>query len=302
MRLGHDFGYFPEPTKSILVTLPKNVKRAKEVFGGLGFQVRTGNCYLSSFIGELDACSKWIQEKVNDWAWATKELAAVAMAFPQLAYAGMQKSLQHEWQFVQCVVPDIGKKFEAVKVSLHKHFLLALFKESLEEDESYLSLAGLPVKKAGLALPNPVATANSNYKASSIDCRHLTQAICGKHELSSANHSATMQEVKSKLKECSNANHYKELELITKKMSCDERRAILCSKLTGPPLPHVLPHVLCCCFPSKPHLSFLTETRYHCFDHRLLGLAHQALMLPLVSPCCFLPLGPTFCHWLVQKF
>ena len=192
MRWGHDFGYFPEPTKSILVTSPKNVERAKEVFGGLGFQVKTGNCYLGSFIGELDACDEWIQEKINDWAWAMKELAAMAMAFPQLAYAGMQKSLQHEWQFIQCIVPDIGEKFEAVKVLLHKHFLPVLFKESLEEDDPRLSLASLPVKKAGLALPNLVATANSNYKASLIVCGHLTQAICGKHEFSSADHSATM--------------------------------------------------------------------------------------------------------------
>jgi hypothetical protein len=143
------------------------------------------------------------------------------------------KASKHEWQFIQCIVPNIGEKFEAVKVSLHKHFLSALFKESLEEDDPHLSLAGLPVKKAGLALPNLVATANSNYKASSIVCGHLTQAICGKHEFSSANHSTTMQEVKSKLKECSNADHNKELELITKKISCDEHRAILCSKLTG---------------------------------------------------------------------
>jgi hypothetical protein len=61
----------------------------------------------------------------------------------------------------------------------------------------------------------------------------LTQAICGKHEFSSADHSATMREVKSKLKEHSNSDHDKELELFTKKMSVDEHRAILCSKLTG---------------------------------------------------------------------
>ena len=66
-----------------------------------------------------------------------------------------------------------------------------------------------------------------------IVCGHLTQAICGRHEFSSADHSATMREVKSELKEHSNADHDKELESITKKMSCDERRAILHGKLTG---------------------------------------------------------------------
>ena len=187
-----NFGYFPEPTKSILVTSPKNVERAKAVFGSLSFQITTGNCYLGGFIGETDLRDEWIQQKTNDWAHATKELASVAMNFPQLAYAGMQRSLQHEWQFIQCVVPQISEKFEVVKEVLHQQFLPALFKESLENDDPHLKLASLPVKKAGLALPNPVASADLNYKASTIVCGHLSQAICGRHEFSSANHSATM--------------------------------------------------------------------------------------------------------------
>jgi hypothetical protein len=77
----------------------------------------------------------------------TKELASVAMAFPQSAYANMQRLLQHEWQFIQCVVPQISEKFEVVKEVLHQQFLPMLFKESLENDDPYLKLTSLPVKK-----------------------------------------------------------------------------------------------------------------------------------------------------------
>ena len=39
---GTDQGYFPEPTKSILVVAKRNVPRTKEYFRGMGVQVVTG--------------------------------------------------------------------------------------------------------------------------------------------------------------------------------------------------------------------------------------------------------------------
>ena len=45
-------GYFPKPTKSILVMAPQNVSWAEEFFRGMGITVVTGNIYLGGFIGE----------------------------------------------------------------------------------------------------------------------------------------------------------------------------------------------------------------------------------------------------------
>ena len=39
-------GYFPEPTKSILVVEERNVPRATEYFRGMGIQVVTGRRYI----------------------------------------------------------------------------------------------------------------------------------------------------------------------------------------------------------------------------------------------------------------
>ena len=45
-------GYYPAPTKSILVVDLGNVARAEEHFRGLGIRVVTGHRYLSRFIGD----------------------------------------------------------------------------------------------------------------------------------------------------------------------------------------------------------------------------------------------------------
>ena len=49
-------GYFPEPTKSILVVAERNVPRSKDYFRGMGIQVVTGSQYLGGFIGERETC------------------------------------------------------------------------------------------------------------------------------------------------------------------------------------------------------------------------------------------------------
>ena len=45
-------GYFPDPTKSILVVAPRNVPRAEEFFRGMGVNIVTGSCYLGGFVGD----------------------------------------------------------------------------------------------------------------------------------------------------------------------------------------------------------------------------------------------------------
>ena len=48
-------GYYPEPTKSILVVAPGNVARAEEHFRGLDIIVVTGHRYLGGYIRYKEA-------------------------------------------------------------------------------------------------------------------------------------------------------------------------------------------------------------------------------------------------------
>jgi hypothetical protein len=61
------------------------------------------------------------------WKEAVTDPTSVTQAFPQVAYSGLQKSLQQEWQFVQRVTKVIGPEFASIKETLAKTFLATLF-------------------------------------------------------------------------------------------------------------------------------------------------------------------------------
>ena len=80
-------GYFPEPTKSILVVALRNVARAEEFFRGMGITVVTGSHKLGGFIIDREAEDTWLAEKVKGWVELMKKLLGVACKHPQSAYA-----------------------------------------------------------------------------------------------------------------------------------------------------------------------------------------------------------------------
>ena len=139
----------------------QNVPRAKEYFHGMGVQVVTGSRYLGGFIGEQETEEQWIKAKVEGWAESVKTLAGVARKHPQSAYAGLQKSLQQEWAFVQRVTPVISNAFGPVEEEISKAFLPALF-EGAGYGAPGRDITRLPVKQAGMALPDPTWTAHEN--------------------------------------------------------------------------------------------------------------------------------------------
>ena len=87
-------GYYPEPTKSILVVAPRNEARAEEHFWGLGILVVTGDKYLGSYIADRDAEKSWLKAKIKGWTESVTILSGVAQKHLQSAYAGLQNSLQ----------------------------------------------------------------------------------------------------------------------------------------------------------------------------------------------------------------
>ena len=138
-------GYFTEPTKSILVVAERNVPRSKEYFRGMGLQVVTGSRYLGGFIGERETEDQWVKDKLEGWAEFVGTLDGVAHKHPQSAYAGLQKSLQQEWLFVQRVTPGIGDSFGPVEEDIAKAFLPVLF-EGVGYGALGRAITCLPVK------------------------------------------------------------------------------------------------------------------------------------------------------------
>ena len=154
---------------------------------GLGIRVVTGHRYLGGFIGNAAAEREWLKEKVQGWTELVSVLAGVAHKHPQSAYAGLQKSLQQEWDFVKRVTQGVGEAFGPVEEALWGIFVPALFRglsEVLPEREN----TRLPVKQAGLALQDPVQTSPKNWTASCVITGHLVAALRGQVVSRTADH------------------------------------------------------------------------------------------------------------------
>ena len=108
-------------------------------------QVVTGSQYLGGFVGERSAEVGWIKAKVEGWAESVRTLAGVARKHPQSAYAGLQKSLQQEWSFVQRVTPGIGDAFGPVEAEIAMALPPALF-EGVGDVSPGRAITYLPVK------------------------------------------------------------------------------------------------------------------------------------------------------------
>ena len=104
----------------------------------------TGSRYLGGFVGERETEGQWMQEKVEGWAESVRTLAGVARKHPQSAYAGLQKSLQQEWAFMQRVTPGISNAFRPVEEEIAKAFLPALF-EGVGDGATGREITCLPV-------------------------------------------------------------------------------------------------------------------------------------------------------------
>jgi hypothetical protein len=64
-EIGPNYGYFPEPSKSILVVSQHNLEATQNAFPDFGFKVTTGSRCLGGFVGENSALRNWIREKPN---------------------------------------------------------------------------------------------------------------------------------------------------------------------------------------------------------------------------------------------
>ena len=133
---------------------PGNVSGIEDHFWGIGIWVVKGHRYLGCDIRDREAERICLKEKIQGWMESVAILSGVSRKHPQYAYAGLQKSLQQEWDFVQRVTSGVGDSFGPVEEAIKETFVPALF-EGLQEGVPDRGVTVLPVKQAGLALPDP---------------------------------------------------------------------------------------------------------------------------------------------------
>jgi hypothetical protein len=95
------------------------------------------------------------------------------------------------------------------------------------------NLLALPVKFAGLALPDPSASSEGNYEASTLVCSHIIAAFRGTESFSSADHQSLRKAVTAEIKTRRSDKQDSTLSTILADLDCDTHRTILRGKETG---------------------------------------------------------------------
>ena len=121
-----------------------------------------------------------------------------------------------------------------VEQALTSSFLPALFGDTFEDDDPIRALASLPVKYAGLGLPNPMETGASNYDSSILICDHLLSAFRRVDTtFNTVSHRTTVSAARSELRTRNSERHDSTLQSIVRNLPLSKQRTILRGGSTG---------------------------------------------------------------------
>ena len=108
-----------------------------------------------------------------------------------------------------------------------------LFGDDISKPDHFRKLLSLPVKHAGLALPNPTISGPANYDASILVCSHLLAAFRGTATFSTADHLSVRTEVFAELSKQKDVVYTERLASSLVPMPPNARRTIRRGKETG---------------------------------------------------------------------
>ena len=117
----------------------------------------------------------------GEGTWVEKfgeNLSGVTFKHPQSSYAGLQKSLQQEWVFVQRVTLDIRDAFGPVEQALRDAFIPALL-QGLGEGTPGRGSHPPARETGGPGPPVPKKMATDNCTASCVITGYLVTALRG---------------------------------------------------------------------------------------------------------------------------
>ena len=196
MTTGLARGYFPEPVKSIHVVKPAMIERSKAHFNHIVLEVTTGTRYLGGFVGTTADESSHIRKKVSKWSTGITRLSVVAHSSSQAAFYFFQQLYQHEWKYLQHVVSNVAKHFALIETAIRTIFLPALLGGTATTTitPDLHALLSLPIKLAGIGVPNPTKSAGENHTTSSVCTSVLTDSLLNGTFLVITDHQAAMRE------------------------------------------------------------------------------------------------------------
>ena len=233
LELGPRRGYFPEPDKSILISPIATPPSALESLAEFNFRHSEGHRYVGGFVGSGAAEAAWVDPQVRQWIAGVHSLAAAARRYPQTAYAGLSRSLQAEWQYLQRVTPNISPAFAPLETAIATVFLPALLDASVDEIAKLRPLLALPTRMGGLGIPDPTTTGEFCYGASTESTKLLQESLVAGTPLCATEHRRVASTGRREAKEHQRLANEDKLAAILERSKPMEKRRLLRSAKTG---------------------------------------------------------------------
>ena len=174
---GPKFGYFPKPSKTILIVKSTQLsQQAEALFIDTGIKItQTGERHLGAVIGSEDFRNEYVSGKIAKWVQDIEQLSEIAEEEPQLAYTAFTKAMCMRWCFLQRTIPNSRDFFIPVEEPIRDKLIPALLGRRVNEIER--KIFALPVKYGGLGILNPVETAEREFQNSCTITQNLTEIM-----------------------------------------------------------------------------------------------------------------------------
>ncbi|GAX18236.1 hypothetical protein FisN_31Hu011 [Fistulifera solaris] len=211
MRYGPARGYFPEPSKSVVVCRQSDEEKCSKILSKYEFKYVCGHRYLGGFIGSAAARDEYVKEKIENWTRTVNLLAEVAKKYPQSAYSGFRHSLQMEWQYIQRVIPRIAPLFEPLESAIQNNFLPALLGQKEPVTGELRKILALGTKAAGIGIWNPMETCCHNFSTSEKVTKLISGSLLENLNLNVRQH---QERAKTERAAASASRHASELQIL----------------------------------------------------------------------------------------
>ena len=146
------------------------------------------------------------------------------------AFAALTKSLQNEWTYLQRVVPDVSAAFQPIENALAEDFIPALFGDKACPSRD---LTQLPVRHAGLGIPNPVTSSDTHFTVSLAMTKQVTDSIRNSSPLDAIDYGTVSARILRQTKKCLDDQMAEQLDTILASASHSDARRMKRSQLTG---------------------------------------------------------------------
>ena len=95
---------------------------ARSAFEHLGVKVVKGYRFLGGFIGDHDSTKAIIIQKIVELMNSVVKLSKVAESQPQAAFSALAKTLQFEWSYLQCILPNFDDGYSRFQDAVNQTF------------------------------------------------------------------------------------------------------------------------------------------------------------------------------------